>query len=56
MFDVSHVELGWQVKWFALTGISFSPGDSQMLFEDACTWVPHQLLKFLLLQNINSVG
>ena len=45
----------WQVMWFALTGIHFSLGDKQMLFWDACTLAAYQLLRFLLLQNINSV-
>lgn len=49
MFDVGHMGMIWQVKWFAFTGISFSLGDNQILFWDACPLVPYQLLKFLLL-------
>lgn len=48
MFDVGQMAIIWQVKWFILTGISFSLGDNQIVLWDACTLVPYQLLKFLL--------
>lgn len=48
MFDVGHVGMVCQVKWFSLAGISFSLGDNQILFWDACPLVQYQLLKFLL--------
>lgn len=49
MSDTGYVGIVWQVKWFALTDISFSIRDNQMLFWNACTLAPYQLLKFFLL-------
>lgn len=47
MSDAGYVSIVWQVKWF--TGISFFLRDNQLLFWDACTLAPYQLLKFFLL-------